>query len=767
EPAPATTALVVAPHAADPDPAVPPATDVDGGEGGVTPAAQVGVGVVGGGSMTGTAPHRIRGLRRRIQYVVLQGLLHTSLENAIQKQLESLGACIENVRVIRDRHTGRPRGFAFVRFISIEHARVWTESHFPFITIDDARVRVDYSNAGPQDEGEWMCKKCGVVNFKRRETCFQCRKSRKECMQVVQDAAPESVINDGARDVGDVPNPLLLVRGLDPLTTEETIHQAFTALAPIVNVRLVKDRSTHMSWGFAFIECSSLEIANYILNIIYNPQTVTPLVIGNRTVSVSYAHMSSFVPVYAPTPWVTTSYQDAAGNTVYLMYWDEQAYAGYYPLPAAHNGIAAVEPPAPGVEAKKSVVVQAPVKVVTATVSRPPQKKTIDDELAAFYSDVTENPKSNDVIMVSVPSAKPALPTNHAEVQRERKGPRGGGAEDVTIAAPPTSVIQTAESTTLEITLRNMNTILTPPTPPSSPTHTAISTSLPSTIRSSSPPAAFASCDTIEQIAPCHPLARVWPVKLNPKNLPLEMQAQMAKWEERKAELATPAVPEDDPPVDMQPPPFVDLSDEALLARLPSDAEVNAQHSDESLMACLLCERQFKSLKDLNKHHAKSELHRTNLSTWRQTQISQLRETLTAEAVRQNTQYRNRAAERRQMYGQPERIKSDRGFVPYPKKGGGRGGAGYQPPPEEPTKFGLGADNVGNRMLQKMGWKEGEGLGARGTGIVNPIQAEAYVKGAGLGSAGAALEPGTGTDPTSYREKLQRLTRARWGEDES
>ena len=41
---------------------------------------------------------------------------------------------------------------------------------------------------------------------------------------------------------------------------------------------------------------------------------------------------------------------------------------------------------------------------------------------------------------------------------------------------------------------------------------------------------------------------------------------------------------------------------------------------------------------------------------------------------------------------------------------------------EQPTKAGLTGDNIGNKMLQKMGWSAGQGLGKKGQGIVNPIQ---------------------------------------------
>lgn len=63
----------------------------------------------------------------------------------------------------------------------------------------------------------------------------------------------------------------------------------------------------------------------------------------------------------------------------------------------------------------------------------------------------------------------------------------------------------------------------------------------------------------------------------------------------------------------------------------------------------------------------------------------------------------------------------------------------------------ISENNIGNRMLQNMGWTPGSGLGRDGKGLAEPIQAMQRPKGLGLGfplpkSTPAATTP---TVPTS------------------
>jgi len=131
-----------------------------------------------------------------------------------------------------------------------------------------------------------------------------------------------------------------------------------------------------------------------------------------------------------------------------------------------------------------------------------------------------------------------------------------------------------------------------------------------------------------------------------------------------------------------------------------------------------------------------------------------------AKADQAQTEWKDRAAERRRAFNQPAKQPKHptRHFAGPPSK----------PAPvvvEEPTKHGIGRDNIGNQMLKKLGWREGEGLGREGGGIVEPVKAEGYVKGAGLGTGGRQA-PGSTVGFDDYAKVARDAWRKR-AEEES
>lgn len=78
-----------------------------------------------------------------------------------------------------------------------------------------------------------------------------------------------SNINDGARDIGGTPTSILLLRGLDPISTEKEIAQHLQHIPDpsqtvlpesIRKVMLIKDRLSRASWGYAFVQFSDVQV---------------------------------------------------------------------------------------------------------------------------------------------------------------------------------------------------------------------------------------------------------------------------------------------------------------------------------------------------------------------------------------------------------------------------------------------------------------------------------------------------------------------------
>ncbi|KAF8380664.1 hypothetical protein HHK36_028154 [Tetracentron sinense] len=156
------------------------------------------------------------------------------------------------------------------------------------------------------------------------------------------------------------------------------------------------------------------------------------------------------------------------------------------------------------------------------------------------------------------------------------------------------------------------------------------------------------------------------------------------------------------------------------------------------------------------------------------------------------TMYRDRAAERRSLYGSTSSAIGDNlsnlglgdsngdlafrkgsldmGTMPFPPGVGGGRGAGDANSSVQSYEVitadrAIDESNVGNRMLRSMGWQEGLGLGKDGSGITEPVQAQAVEDRAGLGSQQRKVDPSLEVQSgDSYRTLLQKKALARFRE---
>ncbi|XP_019070789.1 SUPPRESSOR OF ABI3-5 isoform X6 [Solanum lycopersicum] len=218
--------------------------------------------------------------------VVVKGLSQKTTEEDLYQILAEWGP-LRHVRVIKERNSGISRGFAFIDFPSVDAAQAMMDKlGDEGLVVDGRKLFFEYSSkptGGPGGPGgldnasrsnhghhrsmtvpsDWMCTICGCVNFARRTSCFQCNEPRTD------DAPPADMASSNSSSLGRRgeagPTHVLVVRGLDENADEEMLRYEFSKHAPIKDLRLVRDKFTHVSRGFAFVHFYSVEEASKAL----------------------------------------------------------------------------------------------------------------------------------------------------------------------------------------------------------------------------------------------------------------------------------------------------------------------------------------------------------------------------------------------------------------------------------------------------------------------------------------------------------------------
>nr|CDI53514.1 related to RNA binding motif protein [Melanopsichium pennsylvanicum 4] len=217
----------------------------------------------------------------------------------------------------------------------------------------------------------------------------------------------------------------------------------------------------------------------------------------------------------------------------------------------------------------------------------------------------------------------------------------------------------------------------------------------------------------------------------------------------------------DDPQLSPAPRSSSKVGDQTLsdLTKMSQADLTSYDYRDLPRIACLLCQRKFKSVDTLDRHQAESQLHKHNLAnpkTCTEGVIRKLethRDTCcTPKNAEQNIAaphiagtttaaltYRDRASERRAVFGANTCVKfsnignAQRVFEG-PKPTNVLSNTVEEAPQSAPEKP-IDSHNIGSKLLAMMGWTQGQGLGLNGQGSSNIVQTKIYKPRAGLGSS--------------------------------
>lgn len=122
-----------------------------------------------------------------------------------------------------------------------------------FLQISNKTYRIDFFPYRKIDSSlilDWYCDKCEYKNFSRRNKCNKCDNTRNANCKVAYNSS-----NKTNKPEDQSGNCSLMVRGAIVMDIEEAdILDVFEKLAPIKDIRMIKNKSNGTNKDFAFVE---------------------------------------------------------------------------------------------------------------------------------------------------------------------------------------------------------------------------------------------------------------------------------------------------------------------------------------------------------------------------------------------------------------------------------------------------------------------------------------------------------------------------------
>ncbi|XP_022914707.1 RNA-binding protein 5-like [Onthophagus taurus] len=710
--------------------------------------------------------------------IMIRGLAQHITENDIRQDIIQCGLMPKDIRLIRKKDTGASRGFAFVEFTTLTEATRWMEMKQGILMLQDQyRAIMQYSipkELCPSSEkapshkasADWFCIKCGAQNFKRRDNCFKCHASRMESEEG----------GSGSDEICNYATKTIMLRNLDALTTEDTVMSVLNVtisdlVKKISAVSIGRDPLTSTSRGICYLGTESTLDALAIHGALTN--LLTPLSIDGKTIILSYCkyNMGDTKNVYSqpeasiPTASVATTYtlndvdrlaeysaRRYAKNLIeyqqyldyYKSYFTQQITAGNSitlyqenQMDAANAAAAVAQSAIQQMQANKTFFDSTHISIPNGTDGKryplPDTTKYTYDKSSGYYYDATTglyyDSNStyywNSVIQKYLYWDRDKLtyvlaPTNYDNYANQNQASSNSAAE--TENKKPKSEKQDKFKTAKKIAkdmerwAKNMN--------------------------QRKETQSFKNVDVAQNNSQSIGAADIGFSVLE-KKTQANGGGTCSNVGYKEPDIEPPPTP-----TSAVAPPLVAAYGESESSDDEETGPVNdLEFLDYNKLICNLCKRQLNSADALTKHAQLSALHKQNVEARLKKKKADHSEKIV---------YRDRAKERRMKYGDPDEPQPSKLKEKYLKSR-----EITELPVTASVSEPIGSENVGNRLLQKMGWTEGQGLGKSNQGRTTIIQAELHNSTVGLGNKSSSYNAMAGE---SYKDCVKKMMYARYQE---